>query len=147
MRPECASWEMWIGREIEGTSDLGEETLFIRKLDISRNEFKENLELPKVLNRNGRIQRVWFCKEIMNWPLIREIIKHFKTSCLEATLGRVPAIPLDLLAQCTIYVKVDVRLKKGDHICIGPSYEDESFCIGTGNKVTPEQYAQDIRIK
>lgn len=146
MIPECSKWQIWIGKEIEGTTALGEETLFIRVLDISASDAKKNPNLRDMLTKKGRIKRVWFCAEYHNWPLLREITKFFTTTCLEVTPASLGCIPKDVVDTCIVYFKLNVRLKVGDHICVGPPYQDEAFQIGQGQKVTPEQYAQDIKI-
>jgi hypothetical protein len=148
-RPECASWNIWRGAEVEGTTAVGEETLFIRSLDanVRPEDFENGTELVKAMTRNGRIKRVWFCKEFSNWPMIRAISKHFKTSCLEVTPKQYDNLPRDLKAEFTIYLKINFPLKEGDFVCVGPPFMDESFQIGTGKKVKPEDYASDIKIR
>lgn len=156
-KPPCAEWRIWKGPEVEGTRSVGVSTLFIRSLqDFSG-------ATPTVdwsfLKKSG-CERVWFCKEFYRseptddqgnfiaWGLVRAIGKHFSEICLEVEPKDYCSIPKDIKASATIYLKVlDVELKKGDFICVGPAFADEAFQIGTGAKVTPEVYLNDVRIK
>ena len=146
--PECAKWKMWVGPEVEGHSELGEQTLFIRDLATTAQQFSAQAEeLVPRMTKNGTIRRVWFCKEFVNWPLLREISRHFRTSCLEVTPKTYGNVPRDLMSNCVIYLKItDFFLKPGDHVCVGPNFQDEAFKIGTGAKVSPESYAGDRKL-
>ena len=147
LKPECAEWSIWIGKEIEGQSDIGVETLFIRRLNSTAEEFEKlKDDLGPKLTRRGTIKRVWFCKEFQNWPLLRVIAKHFKTVCLEVTPKGYDNLPREFKTDFIIYLKVPFMLKKGDHVCVGAAFQDESFQIGKGNRVSPEQYANDVRV-
>ncbi len=148
LKPPCADWSIWVGGEVEGSSDLGATTLFIRALNSTPEEFEQlSKDLVPRLTKKGTITRVWFCKEFQNWPLIRVIAKHFKTVCLEVTPKGYDNLPRDFKTDYTIYLKVPFMLKKGDHICVGAAFQDEAFQIGTGNRVSPEQYLNDVKVK
>jgi hypothetical protein len=148
MQPECSQWALWTGKEIEGDKDLGTETLFIRKLDTTAEDFrKAGQTLVDSMTRKGAIKRVWFTKEFKNWALLREIAKHFQTVCLEVSYKEYDHLPQDFKARFTLYVKFPVMMKAGDFICVGPAFQDEAFRIGTGNKVSPEAYVHDKKIK
>ena len=143
--PPCSEWKVWRGKEIEGTTQIGVETLFIRDLPGATVESMTPEFLAKI-SRNGQTARVWFCKEFSDWPLARAIIKWFKTACLEVNHRTVDCVPKDLKATCVLYYKVPSQLKRGDFICAGPAFNDEAFAIGTGASVKPENYLADIRI-
>ncbi len=83
----------------------------------------------------------------MVWQLLREIAKHFRTVCVETTTKAYGNLPRDLLANFTIYLKLDFLMKQGDFVCVGPAYQDEAFRIGTGHKVKPEHYNTDTKIR
>lgn len=141
-KPDCSTWNMWEGPEIEGYTDLDKTTLFVRECyDI------EDLEklLPKY-------ERVWFCDEF-----IYKVSKHFvktylldnpskfkfdltyQTFCLLKEQNRT-----DILDIFQLYVRFnDLTLKEGDHIKIGKMFHEESFLVGNGKKVVPSHYQQD----
>lgn len=144
--PPCAQWSVWIGKEIEGTSCIGQETLFVRAL---KGVTALNAgALKSTLTRNGRIERVWFCKEFSDWDTLRAIAKMFKHVCIEATPKTYETLPSEFRTESKyrIYLKVSMSLKPGDFICVGPAFSDESFEVGTGTKVNPSQYNNDTRI-
>ncbi len=145
MNPPCSKWEIWRGEEIEGTASLGESTLFIRKLDASPDDIPE--KLIATMTKDGKVRRVWFCKEFTNWPLLRFLAKHFDKVCLEASTRTYDNVPRDIKMEYTIYFKLNFPLKNGDFICVGPAFSDEAFEIGKGAKVNPEQYLKDTKIK
>lgn len=155
-RPPCADWAVWKGPEIEGTKGVGVATLFIRSLA----SFKLQPDADwKWIREKSACPRVWFCKEFFTqgikgedgtflaWDFIRAIGKHFDEVCLEVEPQHLPGVPRDVKKKARLYVKVNIeQLKAGDFICVGPTFADESFELGTGAKVNPEQYLQDIRI-
>lgn len=148
MTPECSKWSIWIGKEVEGSSDIGVETLFIRSLSTTVDEFERQADaLIPAMTRRGEITRVWFCKEFTDWKLLRAIAKHFKTVCMEVSIKQYGNLPRDFQTDFTIYLKVNLLMKAGDHICVGPPFQDEAFKIGTGVKVTPQQYSNDRKIR
>ena len=132
MTPACATWGLWVGREIEGNADLGRTTLFVRRGSPH-----------DVLAAIDQHDRVWFCKEWEGWSLVRTAILAHKTVCLEATLDTLAAIPEDVRQAVRVYLKIPVDLKRGDHVCVGPAFADEAFEIGHGRKVAPESYSSD----
>jgi hypothetical protein len=141
-KPPCAEWSMWLGPEIEGTASRGVQTLFIRSLSAY-----SGLKITDDLSFLARkANRVWFCKEFTNWVLMQAIAKHFQEVCVEVEPKCFENIPLVIRQRARIYLKVAVPLKPGDHICVGPAFEDESFAIGQGIKVDPKDYYADRRI-
>lgn len=132
-KPECSKWKIWEGVEIEGTTDLGEKTLFVRANDPR----------PYWDNYN----RVWFCKEFIDYSTILEAHDLGKKVCYEVTLQRLPFIPQEVLDKVQVYLKIEANLKIGDHICIGTAFKDQAFMIGEGAKVEPHQYAEDKLIE
>src|ERR1043166_8746902 len=108
--PACAEWDIWIGKEVEGTVDLGEKTLFVRKLG-TRTLYELFLKCREEL-----IERVWFTEEFcheQNWGLIREATVIFKKVCV-CTRAIVLRIPEDIKNKVRIYWKPMVILKEGD---------------------------------
>jgi hypothetical protein len=156
-KPPCSEWKIWKGPEIEGTEGVGIATLFIRSLSDFEGLTPES-DFSLFAQKSG-CKRVWFCKEFylseptdtngkfIAWKLIEAIGQHFEEMCLEVEPQSIQCVPKSIRAKARIYVKVNVELKPGDFICVGPAFNDESFKIGTGAKVTPEQYLQDIKIK
>jgi hypothetical protein len=141
--PPCSNWRSWLGLEVEGDRAIGVKTLFVRFGDVL-----------KLLDANPDVTRVWLCKEYT--------ASHSEISltvlCRKLRLRSID-IAVEVLAQyyreylylrpfVNYYIKYDVPdLKNGDHICVGPAFNDEAFCIGQGKKVTPGDYANDIRIE
>lgn len=144
-QPPCADWKIWVGREIEGHAGLGVNTLFIR----NARGFDTFRELMEYVSSCGHpiITRFWFCKEFTDWDLLHEAVGWGRREniCVEAVWGRhqMPAVLQDFV---TIYWKFPVALPPGTHVCFGPAFSDESFQIGMGNKVSPEQYLNDVRV-
>lgn len=135
--PPCSEWSLWLGEEIEGHSQLGTVTLFVRRIPYSI-----TLDYFKDAAKQG-ITRVWFCKEFNDWPCLLAIARLFPYRCLEATMFSLTAIPESVRSQVRLYLKVPVQLRAGDHVCVGPAFADESFEIGTGKKVAPSEYEKD----
>lgn len=137
-KPPCSQWSVWIGNEIEGHSDLGEKTLFIRR-DFGGSDF----------DLLDQVDRVWFCKEYKDYNVIKAVRALGKKVCVEVVPGGIEnALPDDIHENATLYLKMNVKgLKNGDHICVGKPFEEESFMIGSGTKVTKDQYLADRKIK
>ena len=133
---------MWMGREVEGVSNLGEMTLFARGGDIW-----------KALDQHKDITRVWLCKEYLAKHdieatlrlLQRLVYKDYRTA-LEVPY-EAHGVYQRLYAFAVVYVKLELPLRLGDHICVGYPFRDESFEIGRGNIVTPDSYKADIPIE
>ena len=140
--PPCHSFNCWVGTEVEGgPNDVGQSTMFIRSLSIER----PLAEYSDFALKRG-IKRVWFCREFDNWDVVRWALVRFDTVCLEVS-DHANVVPPDVWARCKIYFKLGNRLlKRGDYVCVGPAFCDESFEIGTGNKVTPADYAADVEV-
>lgn len=150
--PPCATWNVWIGNEIEGVEDIGVRTLFIRRLPAVLGKTAAQLSFM-----TKQANRLWLCKEFLcwcsstagAWVSCRELLSLFEKRCLEVTPTTIAAIPNDVLKMCRVYVKVSIaeeRLKPGDVICVGPAFYDESFTFGTGKKVAMVDYTKDIKI-
>jgi hypothetical protein len=136
--PECSEWKLWIGHEIEGTKDLGVKTLFVR--EASNSDIIKNL---------AGVPRVWFCKEfvaLQNWGVLPYL--KGRAICVEMTVEFLQRgfLPQEVRDRCTVYLKVPVTLFKGDFICVGQAFKDESFEVGKGAVVTPDQYNKDVKI-
>jgi hypothetical protein len=146
--PPCSTWSIWVGKEIEGTTDIGVSTLFIRR--IPESQCKPERDFSFMAGLGGGIKRVWFCKEFMNWPVMEAIAKHFEHCCIEATPVSYVAIPKRIRDRFQVYIKVSfghgLNLKPGDVVCVGPAFADEAFTIGQGAKVEPNLYLNDIKI-
>ena len=140
--PPCAKWGRWLGREVEGTSGVGEWTLFVRDNDALANV--HNVSAIMAYNPT----RIWFCKEYTNYPMIEVALSSglFKEVCVEATEATYKYLPSAVKACARIYLKVPVELKVGDHLCVGPAFNDEAFCIGQGVKVCSADYAADVKV-
>lgn len=151
--PLCADWQVWVGQEVEGETDLKEWTLFIRKnltqreLDVYINAYREFLK-----TKGQKNTRIWFTKDFGSWQVLRyakQVVNHV---CLEVDIlelfGKgIRRLPYTLLYNVQLYVKIACsNLKKGDHVCIGKAFEDESFMLGNGRKVTPEDYRSDFQL-
>lgn len=134
--PPCSSWRVWLGPEIEGQTDLGERTLFIREATPERIE-----ELIKTYSPT--VKRVWVCKEFIYWESIRRLKAAFGKVVLEVSRHTYGAMPKELFDQCQLYYKLPVELKQGDYVCVGPAFSDESFRIGKGDQVDPAMYRRD----
>lgn len=144
-KPPCANWKLWVGEEVEGTTSIGTRTLFIRSLE----EFPDLVAGSNLsaLRTFSKASRVWFCKEFRNWELLMGIMTHFDEVCVEVLAHQISSLPARIRKRATLYVKLDVDLKAGDFVCVGPAFADEAFKIGTGAKVTPDLYRKDIEIK
>ncbi len=137
---------MWIGREIEGQTDLGVKTLFVR--------YSPAIEIVQVLEER-QIQRIWFCKEYLRGRSIEQLKSTFEILeekfpgikiCIELQLSDYHQFASALRVYGTFYLKMGDNLSllaNGDHVCIGSAFTDESFRIGSGNKVSPDQYLKD----
>lgn len=145
MIPPCAKWDLWIGGEVEGTADIGVKTLFVRSLPQECATSSPET-LRDVLTQRGTIRRVWFCKEFTDWKLMMRVARLFPSVCVEATMETYHTLPGKAREDFSIYLKVPLRLKSSDHICVGPAFCDESFRVGTGAKVHPEAYLSDVKI-
>ena len=140
-KPPCADWNVWLGREVEGETDIGEMTLFIRKLSPHRtvSEYVEQFK--------GKVHRVWFCKEFRDWKALAYMSQYFPKVCLEVCRENYSSIPKEIFVRCVLYYKLPVVLKKGDYVCVGPEFADESFRLGKGNEVVQQKYCRDERVE
>ena len=163
--PECGKWKVWLGREIEGTTDLGEWTLFVREIPLGetfKSLWQKALIALPYANRGEIVgKRIWFCEEFFHqpirWGFIYEALEAGFTKVCLCFVFPFHSPALDWFIRSSPFPKESVQtylklssdlkfLKPGDHICIGDKFADESFCIGQGKKVTPADYRNDIRI-
>lgn len=148
MKPPCANWNVWKGAEVEGVSELGAATLFIRR---------PSPDLGTVFWQHSKgCKRVWLCKEYLKTRAkdelkadIAALRKYGMTVAVEIMLEDVWKYSYLAPTEAVVYVKIPNAdwLRKGDHVCIGPAFSDEAFCIGSGASVTPDAYAKDIQIQ
>ena len=134
-KPACASWDVWTGEEVEGTSDLGRTTLFIRRMS--------GIKFVSLVAADWTVTRIWFCKEFRKWDVIREALACGYTVCVEGNPHRPP--PSDICNRVHVYWKYPLPkdAKSGDHVCMGPPFRDEAFVLGNGKRVTENDYAKD----
>lgn len=138
-KPDCSTWNIWQGKEIEGTTDIGVNTLFVRRGNPG----------PYLWG----FERVWFCKEFVReqgedaLAAIRTTLHLDKKVCIEVELEDMALIANAGLEKAQLYLKIEANLKHGDHICVGTAFKDEAFRMGTGAGVLPGQYAEDVRIE
>lgn len=148
LKPACASWKIWLGPEIEGNTDRGVITCFVRELPPSVGRWDQ---LMKMMLEH-KVSRWWFCEEFFTtyrdaWNVVNLFASMYPKVCVCLDIFQRNKMPDRIPDNVTLYYKLELRhLRKGDHVCIGPKYADEAFEIGTGAKVTPKEYAQDIRI-
>ena len=140
MKPECSEWSVWKGPEIEGQTEIGVKTLFVRDNFSPMNSLEDRLILKE-------FDRVWFCEEFKDEVTIGYCFGLGKKLCMEVSLDKYPELSEEVKNNVQLYIKVPIDLKEDDHICVGQPYKDEAFAVGKGNKVKPEQYDVDIRIK
>jgi len=129
IKPECHDWGIWEGNEIEGTTDMGVITLFVRRGDPSKywDEY----------------QRLWFCKEYQDYDMLLKAKNLGKIVALEVTPETLLVLPREVRLSVQLYLKIDAGLKIGDHVCVGTAFKDQAFMIGEGAKVEPWQYSGD----
>lgn len=147
-KPPCSTWSVWTGLEIEGNKEVGAKTMFIRR-------FAPPFDQLKTWLWEHSISRVWICKEMVHflhrkgqWTDFMNTMKEANVTsiAIEATLFNVRMIPLDVFNEARIYLKITAGLKPGDQICVGRAFHDEAFEIGSGVRVTEEQYGQDTKL-
>lgn len=140
--PPCANWNLWIGPEIEGYSQLGVLTLFVRNASYDDIEY-----------HSRTVDRIWFDTKFDDISV--EFIKKIKTLnkkiIFDLTLDKyytlVQQNRFDILDE-QLYLRINnISLKTGDHIKLGSEFHEEAFEIGTGKKSYPELYYNDIFIK
>jgi len=129
---------VWEGPEIEGHVDLGDKTLFVR-YDFFPRDRVEDMELLT------KYKRIWFCSEYIDFETINYCADRLGMNvCYEIN----PLYKRSIISEnVRCYLKISFDLKDGDHICVGPAYNDESFMIGEGKKVNVDEYAVDVRIR
>ena len=142
--PECARWAIWEGPEVEGSTDLGAVTLFVRK----------GLHFPCYITEHTK--RIWICKEMLNRidsEIGRDIISALKGVRPDLKWAfEIPYSQLEhyrhLRAFGSLYVKLDLEgfLENGDTLCVGRPYNDQFFQLSSTNinRVIPEDYKNDV---
>jgi len=136
--PPCKRWGLWKGKEIEGDKDLGVLTLFVRRAELQA--------ILDALSEDPTITRVWFCHEFREYKAMQTLFRQFKkhTFCVEVTEKSSERLPRWVWDKLTVYYKLRVSLKAGDFVSVGEAYADETFRLGTGAKVLPDQYLPDV---
>ena len=147
-QPECSKWDIWYGKEVEGHTDIGEYTLFVR-----RGDFMPYIEkLPEGTNR------IWFCKEYLfkcvfhnDFRALLWAIEFFHVTCLDVPVELLRQLPRNITLQCRLYVRLgDVSLGLGDQISWGKAYNEKYIAVGEDTPIatnTPETYEEDIRLQ
>jgi hypothetical protein len=143
VKPPCADWQVWMGPEVEGESKLGHKTLFIRALPEPKLQ-----TLYDIVKKYPDVRRAWFCSVFKHYKIIWDALNLFEEVCLEVMVPSKEQPPGPLLMRARVYYKfcLPLFLKKGDHVCFGVPYADESFEIGKGRRVSPEKYMSDWKI-
>jgi hypothetical protein len=141
-KPPCADWILWIGKEIEGHTDIGKWTMFARGGNV----------LNELARCDKPIQRVWLCKEYLHGHAIPQIL-DLLSRCLDRNLHTAIEVPMAEVEEYRLlynwavpYIKWNIELPVGAHICVGEPFHDELFLIGEGKRMTPAPYMDDIRI-
>lgn len=150
--PPCSKWSVWLGPEIEGLNQIGTRTLFVRKGDVI-----ESLARAADMGY-GQIKRIWLCKEYLMSHAREDLLTLMgriqSRNIMTSVAVEVPAHRFHeydyLRPFVRFYIKLDIRgVERGDHVCVGPAFNDEAFALsqGLGNKVTPDQYLNDVFIE
>jgi hypothetical protein len=139
IKPPCSEWGIWEGPEIEGHSQLGEMTLFVRRGDFR----------PYLLQK--KYKRVWICREFYNWALLSDVITNHITEgqivAIEVTPNTIGGVPDWVFETLEVHYKWAVNPKKGDHVCLGQPFHEYSFKIGDEKpSVNPTMYLNDKRL-
>lgn len=159
-QPECAKWNLWRGVEIEGQTDVGVPTLFVRNAT--------KVEIFSALDSGYKLTRVWLCEEFLKGEDLIEMccwLLAFKRGLSVAVAVKIGDVitadtarlkilqkftsKLDAMkaARFAVYYKLQLKgVREGDHICVGNAFADEAFRIGDGRKVTPDMYKDDTFI-
>lgn len=136
IKPNCSTWSIWEGLELEGNVDIGVKTLFIR-----------NCSKEDITKHCKNYTRIWFCEEFKNWELIR----YCKTLCPNINLAvyyeDMKDLPVDIFDMCRLYVKLNLQLKHGDQLGVGKDFRQEFFVIDNGIKIDNTIYHKDVFIQ
>lgn len=139
--PDCANWNMWVGPEIEGYTDLGEMTLFVRKASFD--------QIVDAIIKT-KVWRIWFCDEFeLDDKELETLIRvdESKTFVIGCTYKKYLTLSKFVKENFQIYIQLnDLILKEGDHIKVGSLFYEESFMIGRGKVSNPKLYSNDIKI-
>jgi hypothetical protein len=150
--PPCSKWSLWLGKEVEGTLDVGKQTLFVRFASLS--QIYEAIIAHKVT-------RVWFCEEYNDWADISYLALSLAnrgikpmTFCFSVLYSNLPKFPLALKSSLAangvvsqIYLRVPVtlaQLSQVDQVCVGMPYNDVIFSTQLGLKMSPADYSEDV---
>lgn len=85
---------MWSGLEVEGRSELGFKTLFVR-----------DATLDDIAKHAKRFRRVWFTKEFRAWYIVIGMIEGGWRVALDVPASTIHEIPLFVLKRASIYAK------------------------------------------
>lgn len=140
--PPCSKWKIWEGPEVEGSTQIGAVTLFVR----------EGIHFP--IHVTEHTQRIWFCKEMLDTlstPAGFRLLEGFRRVRPNITLAF--EVPLDTLS-CWLplrkfgafYIKFDLSgyIKPGDTLCFGAPYNDRFHLVSAAaTPVQPYDYSSD----
>lgn len=136
--PNCNNWAVWKGKEIEGETSLGMDTLFVRR------EFNtKDLNDLKILSF---FNRVWFTRDFKDFDTIRKVISMDKEVALEVRYQDLDLLPQDIFQAAQLYVVLDKFLPAGSHIKTGESFQ-EYMGVLKAPTFQMSDYNQDIAIK
>lgn len=150
--PPCSEWRVWTGPEVEGATDVGVDTLFVR----------ETSNLEELLIKH-KPRRVWLCKEYLaacKGDAVREETLAQCIAALHLLGGLIVCVEvtyfsafywkkLSKFSNVRFYVKLPGLsfLKAGDHVCVGAAFNDEIFPIGTGQRMDASAYLKDVPLE
>lgn len=153
-KPPCADWKVWIGPEVEGETQRGEPTLFVREATHYKLNDLLLIECP-------HIKRVWFCEEFVETPIAEFVVEHVlrtllqvdvalsietKPDLIESWTTWRKSLPEALRKRISFYFRLRTDWNEGDHICVGPAYSDSIIKIPPAS-VSPIDYVKDVRIE
>ncbi len=142
--PPNFNWRIWEGPEIEGKTDLGAKTLFIR--DITPEEVAQLFpKYDRIFIGSGFVKK-GISREDLAWlksfgkKMVFEI--HFEDYEQLVKDNRT-----DIYGEHEVYLQINnFALKPGDHVKIGNFFQEEIFLCGEG-VVTPfAEYLNDVKI-
>lgn len=139
--PPCSEWRLWEGIEIEGFTDMGVTTLFIR--DATKEELDVFIPQYERIFVGSGFVKAGISPEFMQYlksfgkKLCFEI--HFEDYVKLHNEGRT-----DIIGEHQVYLQINnFALKEGDHVKIGDFFKEEIFLSGTGMRTPFEAYFGD----
>jgi len=165
-KPPCSDWGIWEGSEIEGLTQIGVKTLFVRRLPTG---LLLSVLVGKLQIKGMKYDRIWFCKEFVpphitnynSWLSGLELLFSYNPRlkvAIEVDSIEVAAIASRLrrdleesIYYCqdnkvSLYYKIGAWVDldaPGDHVCVGQAFNDRAFVVKDGVKVTPDLYLSD----